>query len=86
MELDSLTELCLDVLFPSVSPITSASTRRVLSLQGLLARINPRSAGVILERFFLFGGGIKCRRFGNTVYELEPRSLKPLHDLSVGVL
>ena len=46
MELDSLTELCLDVLFPSVSPITSASTIRVLSLEGLLARISPRPTGV----------------------------------------
>ena len=44
--LESLTELCLAVLLSSVSSITSASTSRTSSLHGLLARMNPRPAGV----------------------------------------
>ena len=47
--------------------------------------VQPCSTGVILEQFFLFGEGIECRRFGDTVHELEPRSFKLFHDLPVSV-
>ena len=46
MALGSLTEAGLAVLL-LVSSITSASTRRVSSLQGLLAGMNPRPPALV---------------------------------------